>query len=247
MKTRNAALLLLLVSSRLFTSCVSEWVGISGKGNVATESRAVKDFQSVQLLTSANVSIEKGNIFYVSVQDYENIVQYISTKVVSGTLIISTYPVSTILKNSKAQITITMPDSLLSLTTAGSGNIDVYSSFKTVKDKSQTLQTTGSGSINLHEPNSFDGVVAKIVGSGNITAIGTANTLTTTTSGSGNMYFASLIANDVTSTISSSGSVYVNATKTLKGTISGSGNIQYSGSPVVTSTITGSGTINKQN
>jgi hypothetical protein len=248
MKKINASLLLLIVCSQfLFTSCVSEWFGISGKGKIATESRAAKDFQSVQLLTSADVTIEKDTLFYVSVEDYDNIVKYISAKVVNGTLIITTYPSSTILTNSKAKVHITMPDSLLNLTIAGSGNIDVYSSFKTIKDKQQTFQTNGGGSITLHEPISLNGVIATIMGSGNITATGSAKILTTSTSGSGNMYFSNMAIEDVKSVITGSGSVYVNATKTLNGKISGSGNIEYTGSPSITSTITGSGNIFNKN
>jgi hypothetical protein len=243
MKKRNGFVLLFTTFSLLsFTSCVSDWFGVTGKGNTVTESRTAIDFQSVQLLTSANVTIVKDTLFKIEVDDYENIVKYISAKTVNHSLVISIEPLSTILLKSEAKVRITMPDSLIGLTIAGSGHIDVDSTFKDI----QTLLITGSGDINLNKTEKLKKLSATIVGSGNINAKGTVNTLTALTSGSGNMNFSELVAEDASCTISGSGNIYVNVTKTLNAIISGSGKIEYSGNPAVTENITGSGSIIKK-
>ncbi|HEY6914656.1 MAG TPA: head GIN domain-containing protein [Paludibacter sp.] len=243
MKKKNVFVLLFTTSILfLFTSCVSDWFGVTGKGNMVTESRTAIDFQSVQLLTSANVTIVKDTMFKIEVEDYENIVKYISAKVVLKNLVISIDPVSTILLKSEAKVRVTMPDSLIGLTVAGSGHIDVDSSFKDIK----TLLITGSGDINLNKAGNLSKLTATITGSGNMNAKGNVITLTALTSGSGNMNFEDLVAEDATCTISGSGNMYVNVTKTLKATIPGSGKIEYSGNPTVTENITGSGSVVKK-
>jgi hypothetical protein len=237
MKKRNVFVLLFITA--VASSCVSDWLGVTGKGNIITESRSATDFQSVQLLSAANITIVKDTLFKVEVEDYENIVKYISTKVVSHNLVISIDPITTILLKSEANLRISMPDSLIGLTIAGSGNIIVDSTFKDI----QTLLITGSGNINLNKTETLNKVNASIAGSGNIKAKGSVKTLTALTSGSGDMNLAELVAEDATCTISGSGNMYVNATKTLKAIISGSGKIEYSGNPALTQNITGSGSV----
>ena len=75
-KTNIFILLFTSLSLFSFTSCVSDWFGVTGKGNIVTESRTATDFQSIQLLTSANVTIVKDTMFKIEVEDYENIVKY---------------------------------------------------------------------------------------------------------------------------------------------------------------------------
>ena len=238
-KTNIFILLFTSLSLFSFTSCVSDWFGVTGKGNIVTESRTATDFQSIQLLTSANVTIVKDTMFKIEVEDYENIVKYISVKVVSNNLVISIDPISTLLIKSEAKVRITMPDSLIGLTVAGSGHNDVDTTFKDI----QTLLITGSGDINLNKAETLSNLTATIVGSGNIMANGTANTLTCVTTGSGNMNLAELVSKEAKCTINGSGNMYINATKTLNVIITGSGKIEYSGNPTVTKDITGSGSL----
>ena len=233
-----ASFVFVLLNSMLFTSCI-DWFGTTGKGNIVTESRTATNFQSIELITSAKVDIVKGDTFIVEVSDYENIIQNLSVKVVSNNLIISTDPISKILINSKAHVTITMPDSLKSVALSGSGDLNLTSPFKDLN----TMIVTGSGNISAIQNLNVDKLNASILGSGNITAYGNVKTLTALISGSGNIKFADLTADGATCTITGSGNIYVKANNTLKAVISGSGNIEYSGSPIVDSSITGSGTV----
>jgi len=226
-----------------FSSCASDFFGIKGKGKIVTETGSLGVFSSVQLTTSADVQILKSDsAFSVEVSDYENIIQYLSTAVVSNALVISTSPGTTILQNSHAKVIVWMPDNLKSVVVTGSGTVQVDSSFISL----QSLALSGSGNIKLNDTINVVKLTTNIMGSGNITAKGKVVTLVTGTSGSGNTYLSDLVAKDATCIITGSGNMYVNATETLKATITGSGNIEYSGSPAVTSTITGSGTVKKK-
>jgi hypothetical protein len=235
--------LFLTVCMFCFSSCASDFFGIKGKGNIVTESEALKVFSSVELTTSADVQILKSDsTFSVEVSDYENIIQYLSTKVVTNALVISTSPGTTILQNSRAKVIVRMPDNLKSIVVTGSGTVQVDSSFISL----QTLALSGSGNIKLNDTINIVKLTTTIMGSGNITAKGKVVTLVAGTSGSGNTYLSDLVAKDASCTITGSGNMYVNATGTLKAAISGSGNVEYSGSPTITNTITGSGTVKKK-
>lgn len=243
MKKTISPFLFLGVCVFCFSSCASDFFGIKGKGNIVTESEALKVFSSVELTTSADVQILKSDsAFSVEVSDYENIIQYLSTKVVSNALVISTKPATTILQNSRAKVIVRMPDNLKSIVVTGSGTVQVDSSFISL----QSLALSGSGDIKLNDTINVVKLSTTIMGSGNITAKGKVVTLVAGTSGSGTTYLSNLVAKDATCTITGSGSMYVNATGTLKAAISGSGSIEYSGSPTVTTTITGSGTVKKK-
>jgi hypothetical protein len=223
----------------MFSSCIGDLFGITGKGNIVTQTRSVKDFQSITLNNAAKVNIVKGDSFKVEVSDYENIVQYLSVKVTDHNLMISTDPIYTLLVNSQAKVTITMPDSLINVSLNGSGDININSAFKDLK----SAIIIGSGNINANQTLNISSLNASIVGSGNITAKGNVSTLTALITGSGNLLLSNLNATAATCTISGSGNINVGVVNSLKATISGSGNVIYSGTPTVDVSITGSGKV----
>ena len=233
-----AQIFVISVLSFMFTSC-ADLFGIKGSGEIVTETRSVSDFKSIDLLTSADVEIVKGDSFKVEVSDYENIVQHLSLKVVAHNLVVSVSPITTVLINSKAKVMITMPDSLSSVSIAGSGDVTLNSAFKDL----ELFIITGSGNINAAKDIAIKKMTASILGSGSITAKGNVETLKTLISGSGNINFSNLVSKTADCTTTGSGNTYVNATNTLKANITGSGNIEYSGSPAVTSNISGSGVV----
>lgn len=227
-----------VVSLVSISSC-KDWIGKTGKGEIVTETRTAIGFQSVELRTSANVTIEKSDTFIVEVSDYGNIIEHVSVKVVSNKLLIETDPVSVILNNSQAHIRIVMPDSLISVAITGSGDITLEAAFKDLR----TLIVTGSGNINATQDLDIASLEATVNGSGNITAQGRVKALKTLLSGSGNIVFGNLVAETADCTISGSGNTRVHVTGTLKALITGSGNIEYLGSPVVTEETPGSGVV----
>lgn len=238
MNKKTVVPFVLVLSLVAFTSCF-DWFGTTGKGNIVTEIRPVTEFQSIELLTSADVEIQKGDTFMVEVSDYENIIQNLSVVVANRNLLISVTPNSAILKNSKAHVKIIMPDSLISVSITGSGDIKLDAAFKDLKK----FFISGSGSILATQNLNIAGLDASILGSGNITAQGKVKALKALISGSGNMFFEGLVAETADCTLTGSGNMFVNVTTALNAKLTGSGNIEYSGSPTITAETVGSGVV----
>jgi len=231
-------LFVLIVSS----SCIFDLNVITGTGNIITESRSAKDFSTIELQTSADVEIVKGNRFNVSVSDYENLVKYLIVVVVDNRLIIKNQSKTINLWNSKAKVTVTLPDPLYSIKLAGSGNMRVLSTFNDL----QFMLVSGSGNIVVNSNCQLIKLEAQIAGSGNIDGNGTVQDLYTKISGSGNIKFSEMKAKNANCTLSGSGNIYVFIENRLDAFLSGSGDIVYSGSPVVNSHLSGSGSIYKR-
>ena len=229
----------LFVIAFAFSSCFGDLLGISGTGNIVKQTISLKDFQSVSLNNSATVDIVKGDSFKVEISDYENLVKYLSVKVTDHVLMISTDPIYTLLTNSQAKVTITMPDSLTAVTLSGSGDINLNSAFKDFK----SAIILGSGNIRANQNLNIAVLNASILGSGNISAKGNVNALTALISGSGNLLLSGLNAVTANCSITGSGNINVAVSNSLKATISGSGSVTYSGTATVDASITGSGKV----
>lgn len=189
----------------------------TGSGVSKTEIRNVPAFDSVELAGGNNVVIRVGGDQSVVVEADDNLLGRVTTKVLSGTLVIGNTPGGFTTK-SPMSVVVTIPR-LSELTLAGGGNIVVDD----VRAESLTVTLSGGG---------------------NLTASGAARSLRLTLSGSGNMWFTGLVADDVDAVLSGSGNMFVTATKSLEASIPGSGSIAYAGSPPhVTKSVTGSGTI----
>ena len=231
-------LFIIVISS----SCIFDLNVITGKGNIITESRSAKDFSTIELQTSADVEIVKGNSFNVSVSDYENLVKYLAVEVIDNRLIIKNQSKTVHLWNSKAKVIVTLPDPLYSIKLAGSGNMKVLSTFNDL----QFMLISGSGNIEVNSNCRLIKLEAQIAGSGNIDGNGTVQDLYTKISGSGNIKFSEMKAKNANCTLSGSGNIYVFIENRLDAFLSGSGDIVYSGSPVVNSHVSGSGNIYKR-
>lgn len=189
----------------------------TGSGVAETEIRNVPAFDSVELAGGNNVVIRVGGDQSVVVEADDNLLGRVTTKVLSGTLVIGNTPGGFTTK-SPMSVVVTIPR-LSELTLAGGGNIVVDD----VRAESLTVTLSGGG---------------------NLTASGAARSLRLTLSGSGNIWFTGLVADDVDAVLSGSGNMLVTATKSLEASIPGSGSIDYAGSPPhVTKSVTGSGTI----
>jgi len=243
MKTKNLFLSCFMICILFMSSsCIFDLKTITGKGSIVTESRNAKDFTSIELQTSADVEIIKGNTFNVKVSDYENLVQYMHVEVIDNRLIINKNPVSLNFRNSKAKVIVTLPDPLYSVKLAGSGNMKVLSAFNDL----QHLFLSGSGNIELGCDCQLNKLDVLISGSGNINAIGSVKDLYTKISGSGDIQFLQFKAKSANCTLSGSGNMVVNIEDKLEAYLSGSGDIAYLGAPIVNSHVSGSGRVFKK-
>lgn len=233
--------LTLLTVVAFFSSCVFYFDGTIGSGNIIEEEIIAGNFNSVNLASSADVKIVKGNRLEVFLSDYENLIEFWDIKVVNNTLTVQTKPFTSI-SNTKALVTVVIPENLYALKVSGSGDIEVLDSFEMLEE----AVIAGSGKISCDVPTDYDALKLAISGSGSINLTGNVLNLKTTTSGSGKFYLSGLVADEVTCIVSGSGNTYVNVLEYLDVMISGSGDVYYSGNPLIDVQATGSGKLRHQ-
>jgi len=191
--------------------------GVQGSGVAAVQSRALARFSSVDLAGSNNVTVAVGRRQSVVVHADTNLMRYVTTRVIAGTLIIET--TGSFTTSSPMSVEVSVP-SLAAVTLSGSGEISV----------------TGIDAPQL---------TVTLPGSGALYASGTVTHLNVTLGGSGLAGLDSLVARNVHAVVAGSGLIRVTAMATLNAAVTGSGAILYTGNPQVTSSVTGSGTVTR--
>lgn len=226
-----------LVTMTMFTSCEK----IKGKGEVITETRTTGAYNSISLAMSATVYYSPDTVYSLRINGQENILHQIVIEVEGNQLVIRVKTGVILGSHDPVQVYITSPY-VSGLDISGSGDIFTDKTW-TVNDLSANI--SGSGSINIGSVDAGH-ISAKISGSGSIKAAsGKAVNEDLKISGSGTIDLRSVLAETVYSTTSGSGDTYVHATSLLDVTISGSGNTWYYGTPVINTHISGSGNIKR--
>jgi hypothetical protein len=214
-RARRSAVAAAVVAGLLGIWLVSELGGLK----VATQTRAVAPFGAVELAGDNVVTVHVGRRQSVVVHARENMLGHVTTRVVSGTLVIGNAPGPHGTRGPMS-VSVDVP-SLTSFTIAPSGNGIV----------------TATG---VNTP-SF---TATLAGSGALRASGTTTHLTVTLGGSGDAELKPLVARDVRAVVSGSGQIVVTAKDRLTASVPGDGAIRYAGDPArVATSVTGSGAI----
>jgi hypothetical protein len=210
----GAIAVVLLVQHDVFQRSSS---GLEGSGVPTTQTRVVAAFTAVDLAGGNTVNVWVGGKRSVVVHGDDNLVDRVTTDVVSGTLTIGDVPGS-FRTVTPMFVDIHVP-SLDSLRLSGSG----------------ILSVTGIDTRVLN---------VALPGSGLIRAAGTATRLVVGLGGSGDAQLEQLTAGDVRAVVSGSGRIVVTATGALDATVSGSGVVVYRGHPAhVRTNVTGSGAV----
>jgi hypothetical protein len=190
--------------------------GVQGSGVAATQSRVLPGFSRLDLAGSASVTVVTGGRQSVAVRADNNLIRYVTTRVVAGTLIIDT--TGSFTTRTPMSLMVRAP-SLAAVTLSGSGEVSVS------RIKAPRLIVT-------------------LPGSGTLYASGTAARLDVTLGGSGLAQLSNLIARDAHAVVTGSGLIRLNATASLNATVSGTGAIIYYGNPPnVTRSVTGTGAV----
>jgi len=209
------ALALLAVGS-VVTACSAT----AGSGQLATQSRQVSGFTSVELTGVGDLSIDQTGTESLTVSAEDNLLPLLTSKVEGDTLILGKKPNTRIVATKPITYTLTMKD------LAG-------------------LAVSGSGTINAPKL-STAALRIEISGSGMITTAGNAVDQNLEISGSGRYLADGLTSKTTTAEISGSGTASVVASDALDVKISGSGTLTYSGNPQVTQEVSGSGRLIKK-
>jgi len=210
-----AVLVLAAVVVAVLTRGGSSGSGVQGSGVAATQSRVLATFSRLDLAGSNDVTVAVGRRQSVVVRADSNLMRYVTTRVVAGTLVIGTTGSFTI--RSPMSVEVSVP-SLAAVALSGSGKISVTG----IEAPRLTVTLPGSGALYVS---------------------GTVTQLNVTLDGSGLAQLDSLLARDVHAVVAGSGLIRVTATESLNAAVPGSGAIIYSGNPQVTSSVTGSGAV----
>jgi hypothetical protein len=209
------ALALLAVGS-VVTACSAT----AGSGQLATQSRQVSGFTSVELTGVGELSIDQTGTESLTVSAEDNLLPLLTSEVEGDTLILGKKPNTRIVTTKPITYTLTMKD-ITGLAVSGSGTINA------------PKLTTAALRI-------------EISGSGVITTAGNVDDQSLEISGSGRYLADGLTSKTTTAEISGSGTGNVVASNALDVKISGSGTLTYSGKPQVSQTVSGSGKLIKK-
>lgn len=214
--------------------------GIRGTGPVQTQTRTHADFEAIDLSIPANVEVSVSEQFFVEISAQENLLSEIKTEVSQGALRIFTD--KNISSSSPITVKVSAPD-FERFSIAGSGDIKVLSDLQSPQ---MNMKISGSGNISC--PNAeFDAIDLDIVGSGDVTLGGIAKEGRINISGSGDVRAKNFQVDNLQVRISGSGTVTADVVTELKAVIAGSGDVFYTGSPVVDSKVSGSGSVKRAN
>jgi hypothetical protein len=192
--------------------------GAQGSGIAAAQTRTVGQFSGLDLAGSSPVTVVVGAPQSVVVHADSNLLGDVTTRVVSGTLVIGT--TGSFSAHSPMRVDVSVP-ALTAVHLSGSGLLSVTG----IKAPALTVTLSGSGDL---------------------TAAGTTTRLDVTLDGSGQAQLSQLTASNVHAVLSGSGVIQVTATTSLDAAVPGSGAIFYAGNPPqVTTSVTGSGVVTR--
>lgn len=218
--------------------------GTIGSGKLATETRALPEFQAIELSGSMDLKVRQGSPQSVQVQADDNLLPLLETVVEGGgadaRLNLKWKRWQSISTRSKVVVTVVVPK-LSAVALKGSGDLQL-DAFNTPALK---LAISGAGDARIKDL-ATDEMVLSLSGSGNVAGQGKATRLKISIAGSGDVRLADLQSDEVRVSIAGSGDAAVNAQKSLDVSIAGSGDVSYVGSPSVKSSVAGSGSINKR-
>lgn len=230
-----------VVLGLLLTACGGGFLGLGddivGSGTVASEDRAVDDFDAVLLDGVGDVTITIADDRGVTVETDDNLIDRVETDVRSGTLVIGIESGISIVPRSGLEITVTTP-SLRSIEVSGAGSVTVGP----LETDALAIDLTGVGSVRVDELVA-DALTVVLGGAGDIDVAGEVDRSVVDLSGVGNYDGADLRAREVEVTADGAGSVEVWAVETLDIDASGVGSVSYWGSPDTSITATGVGDV----
>ncbi len=225
----------------LITSCNSNGdKRINGNGNKSSEQRSFSGFTGVKTSGPYDVVLTQGEEFKVQVTGDKNLLEYVEIEKQNGTLEISVQDGYRLKPRAGLEVHVTAP-ALENIKVEGSGNVRSATKLK-VEDL--RIGISGSGDVELTNVDA-PRITSSIAGSGEVILKGTTENFTASISGSGDVHAFELLSENTVVKIAGSGGAEVFASKQLKVRTVGSGEVEYKGSPVVSHSNAGSGSVRK--
>ena len=229
--------LFILLLLPVVVSC-DQIMGEEGNGEIITETRAVDEFDALEISGMFDVILEPGNKPLVTITGDENLMQWISVKTSSGTLVIDSE--KRLRSESGIKIVINY-QALEEINSSGASNIIAE---ETLFGDRLRLIISGAGKTDLSL--AVKSIDIEMSGAALIYLSGVAEVLRASLSGAGSMEAYSLETVNCELQISGVGSANVNVTGDLEAQVSGVGGVEYIGNPKnVHRDVSGVGSINE--
>jgi hypothetical protein len=233
--------------------------GVSGSGNLKTETRPVSGFDRVAFSGVGQLSITQGEAESLEVEADDNLLQYLKTEVQDGTLTISISdaPTGGIRPTQEIHYTLVVKElTYLEVSGAGSAELGDLTTTDLVVDASGAgnirfgkvtatsldVTASGAGSVRIADLQS-ELFAVELSGAGNMEVAGKVDRLKLEISGAGSIKAGDLEAIEANIDMSGAGKATLWVTLRLDAVMSGVGNLEYYGSPELIFDDTGVGDV----
>ncbi|MDO9546275.1 MAG: head GIN domain-containing protein [Pelolinea sp.] len=233
-KMISIVVLLLLVSGCVFPLRTTR---IIGSGNKVTETRSVSGFNSIQLNGIGTLYIEQGNKESLEITADDNIIEYLENDVIGDELRLQVRDFVSFDPTEEIIYRLTVKD-LEKIETSGLGKLEIGP----LKTPRLNFEISGSGDAVIKDLQA-DSLILNISGLGNVKIAGKVETQRVDLSGAGFYDAQDLSSSEARIDISGTGKVIVWVKNDLMVELSGSGDFQYYGSPILSTEISGMGTV----
>jgi hypothetical protein len=226
--------LMCFIGLSLTSSCILA-DGIKGNGNVVTEERSVSGFDAISVGGAYDVYLTQGSGEELKIEAESNLMEYIKTKVMGGTLYIEC---DENLKPTKSmKLYITFKD-LEEIEASGACDIESVNAFKL-----DELELDVSGASEINFDLNLDRLEADFSGASDVKLAGTAGEMEMDISGAGELDALELEAEKVKLDVSGAATAKVYAKTFLEVDVSGAATVKYKGNPQVDSEVSGAGSV----
>lgn len=232
---------LFLVASLVIASC-SLRKGVSGSGNIQTETRDTAAFDVVAIeYPGAEIIIQQGDKESVEIEADDNLLPQLSTETISGTLTIKSLAADredSVNPSQTVKIVITAKDLNEIVVSTPVGDVQMNDWH------ADTLKFVLSGGADVRLNNiQVDLLNIDLSGAGVIDVSGSASDVNLILSGVGSFNAADLKSTKASVDLSGMGSAIVQVEEDLAATLTGAGSIKYYGTPHVEQNVTGAGSV----
>lgn len=230
--------LLIIFSIVLIASCRN---GITGSGNIITETRNVAAFTSISVSGSIKVNVKMGATTSVIVEADDNIMPKVISKVSGNNLTLKLEGINN-LRNATVHINITVP-MLNKVTTSASAEVSSTEVITSADKISCSASSASSIKMDVDAPTIF----ADGSSGADITLTGRTKNLTAESSSGSDVNLIGLQAENVTASASSGAEISLFASLGLKANASSGGNINYKGGAAsVVKNVSSGGSVNPE-
>lgn len=216
--------IIVAIVALLFTSCNQVFNGIKGNGNVQTEERKITEkFTKISVSRGLDVIVEQSDKVFVEVEADENLLKHITTKVVNGTLEISSD--ENIYNAEVETVRVKMP--MLESVETTSGSTLNSKGVLTGLD----LAVKSSSGSEIEVTAEYDNISSESTSGSNIILSGKALKFRAASSSGSEIEADGLLANDVNAQATSGSSVEAHPLVSLNAKASSGASVDYSGHP----------------